>query len=1244
MSGPEKVSAAQLNSYLTRINTGGVPEVIKVYQELQDKGYGYAGWAKGVATAETVTGLAAVDYLTGTALIGLGGEESRNLSKAQIDAIRVGMADGFVRALLAEANRPENNGFVSSDVNFRDTEIFHQRVFERNGLTNNNWTLKIPMELIRLTEGEAAVEAYWVRIRDTGGEGPDAILESMWLYTKIGKLANGSDPAIAAQANDWISRVPGTANFDALTRAADDLYTVLVEQNPWLYLIPTTGPILLAITLLRQPDFDLQLFNADILSDFAFDFLPLWINAKITTSPLILDLDGDWVETQSKTEGIYFDHAGDGFAEATGWAGADDGLLVRDLNGDGLINNGSELFGNNTRLSNGQKAANGFEALKDLDSNKDGKLNSADTAWNSLRVWKDTDADAQTDAGELRSLTEAGVKEIKLAYTNAGTNPDQHGNEHRQLGSYTTTAGTTQTVNDVWFPTDNWNTIDQRTPIALSSTVAALPEVIGSGTLGSLRQAMMRDTTGQLIVAVNTYLNNSNLAQRDSLLQDVLYRWAGVQNQDPAMRGPYLEDGRKLAVLEAFFGEQYEHLGGGDTGPTINDPGPNAANALLELYGKVLTRLGAQLDIHGRDANFYNAISLNWNESTGSFSIDVSGVEAYVRQLYIQQPQQTLDSLRQFIFNLQALDTTEVLNALAATGSLQGDPVDQLLAHANWTWGTTGEDRLTADFSDNSRLFGWDGDDFIYGINGNDILDGGAGNDYLEGGAGADVYLFGKGSGQDIISNSDTDAIGTHADTILLGPSISTTDVILRNEFYDLVISIKGTNDKLRVNSYFFTEGGVSHVVENLKFADGTVWDINTVKIKALEATEGDDELTGFSSADVIQAGGGNDKIYGNDGNDTLDGGTGNDYLDGGEGDDTYLFGKGDGQDTISPDYDTAANKLNVLRFKAGVAPAEILSSRSGYDLVLSIAGTTDKITIRYFFYDNDPSNIHNPIQQVSFADGTVWNLSTIKAMAIAGNDTAQTLTGYDSDDTINALGGNDTVFGLNGNDYINGGTGNDYIDGGEGNDTLDGGAGTDTMVGGAGNDTYVVNVATDVVTELANEGTDTVQSSVTYTLTANVENLTLTGTTAINGTGNALNNTLIGNSANNRLTGGAGNDTLNGGAGNDLLYGGNGNDTFTFNKGDGKDTVYVGETSGSNATETLILGNLNRADINLLKYNNSLYVQQKGSTTDHVKIVNHFNGGAGELDKLIFADGLTWDAATIKANSVQVVQDPDYV
>ncbi len=127
-------------------------------------------------------------------------------------------------------------------------------------------------------------------------------------------------------------------------------------------------------------------------------------------------------------------------------------------------------------------------------------------------------------------------------------------------------------------------------------------------------------------------------------------------------------------------------------------------------------------------------------------------------------------------------------------------------------------------------------------------------------------------------------------------------------------------------------------------------------------------------------------------------------------------------------------------------------------------------------------------------------------------------------------------------------------------NDTLNGGKGNDTMRGGAGNDTYVVDSTGDVITENLNQGTDTVQSSITYTLGANLENLTLTGKAAINGTGNTLNNLIAGNSANNNLNGGTGNDALNGGAGNDTLIGGTGNDTLIG--GAGKDTLTGGTGS----------------------------------------------------------------------------------
>jgi Ca2+-binding RTX toxin-like protein len=132
----------------------------------------------------------------------------------------------------------------------------------------------------------------------------------------------------------------------------------------------------------------------------------------------------------------------------------------------------------------------------------------------------------------------------------------------------------------------------------------------------------------------------------------------------------------------------------------------------------------------------------------------------------------------------------------------------------------------------------------------------------------------------------------------------------------------------------------------------------------------------------------------------------------------------------------------------------------------------------------------------------------------------------------------------LTGNSAIN------TLTGGAGNDWLDGLAGADKLLGGLGNDTYVVDNAGDLITENLSEGIDTANALVTYTLVANVENLTLTGTAAVNGTGNTQDNILMGNSAINTLTGGAGNDTMSAGAGNDILVGGAGKDVLTGGAG----------------------------------------------------------------------------------------------
>jgi serralysin len=179
----------------------------------------------------------------------------------------------------------------------------------------------------------------------------------------------------------------------------------------------------------------------------------------------------------------------------------------------------------------------------------------------------------------------------------------------------------------------------------------------------------------------------------------------------------------------------------------------------------------------------------------------------------------------------------------------------------------------------------------------------------------------------------------------------------------------------------------------------------------------------------------------------------------------------------------------------------------------------------------------------------------------INGDNTSETITSRIDGATVNGLGGNDTLLGQGAVDKLYGGIGADVLKGAGGGDTLDGGTGADTMIGAAGADTYLVGAVGDVVDETGGDGIDLVQSSVSFNL-ANapgaVEKLTLTGTTAVNGIGNTLDNAIVGNAIANTLYGGDGNDTLVGGAGNDTLNGNAGADVL---KGrDGNDTLVGGQ------------------------------------------------------------------------------------
>ena len=199
-----------------------------------------------------------------------------------------------------------------------------------------------------------------------------------------------------------------------------------------------------------------------------------------TSTPIILDLNGDGVRTLSIASGVKFDIFADGKSINTGWVSSGDGLLVLDRNKDGVINDGAELFGSATVLESGQRAPDGYAALRELDSSGDGVISSNDEAFADLRVWVDSNSDGSSGTGEMFSLDSLGISKINLN-TSIGSSTDQ-GNLLGLTSTYETTDGKTHAAADVWFAVDKDGV--NATAGTLDAAIAALNAGTSSSTSG----------------------------------------------------------------------------------------------------------------------------------------------------------------------------------------------------------------------------------------------------------------------------------------------------------------------------------------------------------------------------------------------------------------------------------------------------------------------------------------------------------------------------------------------------------------------------------------------------------------------------------------------------------------------------------------------------------------------------------------------------------------------------------------
>jgi Ca2+-binding RTX toxin-like protein len=553
----------------------------------------------------------------------------------------------------------------------------------------------------------------------------------------------------------------------------------------------------------------------------------------------------------------------------------------------------------------------------------------------------------------------------------------------------------------------------------------------------------------------------------------------------------------------------------------------------------------------------------------------------------------------------------------------------------------------------NNELVGNSGNNTLIGHEGSDRLVGAAGADVLWGGSGDDTYVVDAGDvvneafgeGVDTVRTDINYFLGAEVENLCLTGTASVNGT--GNELDNILWGNEGANVLVGgagADALYGSAGDDTYVVdctadvieeysgEGIDTVETAISYTLGAEIENLSLTgSGLVDGTGNSLANVLTGNSAANKLIGNAGNDRLVGGGGTDTMQGGTGNDTYVVDVAGDIVTEGANADTDTVETNISYVLGANVENLILSGTEAID------GTGN--SVNNILMGNNAANVLTGGAGVDTMRGGAGNDTYV--VDVAGDLVVENLD--EGDDLVRSgvtytLSANVERLTLTGSSSING-TGNtldnvltgnnanNTLIGNAGNDWLDGGTGSDTMRGGSGNDTYIVNASADVVTENANEGIDTVQSSVTLTLGANVENLLLVGTGAINGTGNTLDNVLTGNSANNTLTGGAGNDRLDGGAGNDTLRGGIGGDTYVVNVS--TDIVTENANEGTDTIEssvTLALG----SNVENLTLTGTNAINGTGNTLNNVlkgnSAINSLIGAAGNdsLEGLGGADTLT--------------------
>lgn len=762
-------------------------------------------------------------------------------------------------------------------------------------------------------------------------------------------------------------------------------------------------------------------------------------NSRPAPDPLVIDLDGGGilVNAINRQRPVLFDFSGNGVRAGTGWIGSGEAFVVRDLNGNGQIDSGLELFGDQTRLTRGpnagQIAAHGFAALADLDTNGDGQFDVREAQRYGVRLWRDANQDGVSQSSELLRFADAHIGSISLR--------GQPINTDLGNGNTATMRGTFNPDNTPWSPRQPARFSGVAVNLTLASNrfyrqfsddpattaaAQALPTLRGSGQVRDLRTAMSLGSAeaGQLQTLMRQYVQANSRSQQQAALDAVVHCWGqtstlmtSIQTDRSLARtaaGPgtrsavaqFAQDQPErylqITALEQFNGFTLldQWVVATATGHAVRTNQRQrswlrrAYQALRSsVYSGLLlqTRLKPYLDrlrlrpgaaggLQLRAGDLLAFLELRRSNNPHNALIDLIELDDFLGPLHAPVAAAVHDRLLNWLRQIApdtALDT-ELQSLGFYRGSASGGS-----GNADIYVGNQDANTFHAAAGDDD-LHGAGGDDQLDGGDGNDTLDGGAGNDHLIGGAGTNHYLFGRNDGHDTIGGIATPGQSTHG-ILQFKTSVLPSHIQISRDGIVLTLGIRDTSDQVSIQTFFDAGDQVRAYtpVREVRFHDdpATIWDVSALRRMALDAlpAQRPSPLTGTSVASAL----------------------------------------------------TRPDEANVAR----PTPEQNATNST------SQHGTSGDDTL----HGGDGENI---------------------LYGEAGDDQ---LFGHDGNDQLYGETGADLLEGGTGNDRLSGGTGHDWIKGDAGDDWIDGGPDNDTMNGGAGNDTYLFksNAGQDSITDL---------------------------------------------------------------------------------------------------------------------------------------------------------------------------------